>query len=466
LVGGEEKMTLERKLLRGGTVVSTMPNDPPRVADVLIEDCDIVEIGSDLSRDAEIIDVDGCLISPGFVDAHRHTWQTQMRAITHDCSLRGYAELAPFGGGLQYAPGDMYLGNLAGMLEAINAGVTTVLDFCHNLATPDHVDAAIRGTDESGIRSMFAFGLNAVPNAVTGFSTASERIGYLEELRDEHFSSPTGLVTLGAGLSDAVLAGAGAVIEEAQAVRRLGLPITLHGYCVNLPDPISEVDMLRDGGSLGPGIVWVHMGFATDHHLQQVIDSGGALCSTPETEMQLGMGGSVFDRCLHLGGEPSLGVDTVANNSGCMFSQMRLALQTARHRSWANMPVETPMPERVEPRSADVFRAATVGGAKAMGLETTIGTVEPGRRADLIAIRADDINMIPLTDAIGSIVLQAHPGNVDTVMIDGKVLKRHGKLVTDLADVKRKLLESHARISRGVAGTELTDDQVDRLSRI
>jgi 5-methylthioadenosine/S-adenosylhomocysteine deaminase len=180
----------------------------------------------------------------------------------------------------------------------------------------------------------------------------------------------------------------------------------------------------------------------------------------------MGMGGSVLGRCLHLGGEPCLGTDVVSSNSGCLFSQMRLALQVARLQNWENMPVDMPMPERVEPRSVDVLRAATLGGAKAMGLETKIGTLKPGRRADLIAIRTDDINMMPLTDAVGSIVLQAHPGNVDTVLINGQVRKRHGNLVADLSTVKGKLLESHARISESVAGMELTDDQVDRLSKI
>jgi cytosine/adenosine deaminase-related metal-dependent hydrolase len=442
-----------RTLFKGGTVITMSGDEEPRIADVLVENGKIAMIGQDLSSDAEVIDASDCIVLPGFVDTHRHVWQTQLRGVTHDWSLKDYIRSIRFQSAVHYRPEDMYAGNYLGMLEAINAGVTTVLDFSHCINTPEHADEAIRGTRESGIRSMFALGLNEVPVENPAFNTLEHRIEHAKSLRQKQFPSNDGLVTMGISLSDVLVAGIERVKKEVAISRELGVRITLHANAVMFAQPVSEVQFLEDEHLLGPDLVWVHMNQTTDNELRRVVETGGAISSTPETEMQMGMGHPVIGRFLAVGGKPSLGCDVISNNSGCIFSQMRLGLQGQR---MIDNDVELGRhhgPDTIDLSSHTILSAATIWGATAMGLDSKIGTLTVGKDADIIMVRGDDINMMPVNHPVGAITLHAHPGNVDTVMVAGNILKRDGKLLQDRAKLRRQMADSHRYLFEKINAT-------------
>jgi cytosine/adenosine deaminase-related metal-dependent hydrolase len=252
-------MPPDRTLFAGGTVLTVAPGEEPRRADVLVEGDEIVRIAPAIEADAHRVDATDCLVMPGFVDTHRHVWQTQLRGVTHDWSLKDYIRSIRFQSAVHYRPQDMYVGNYLGMLEAIDAGVTSVLDFCHCINSADHAEEALRATREVGIRSVLALGLNDVPVDNPVFSTLEHRIEHARRLRAEQFPSDDSLVTMGISLSDVLVAGIERVTQEVAISRELGLRITLHANAVMFAEPVSEVAFLEQAGLLGPDLVWVHM---------------------------------------------------------------------------------------------------------------------------------------------------------------------------------------------------------------
>ena len=290
---------MHRTLLKGGTLISMVDGRKPFKADLLIEGGRIANIDANIDVDAEIVDVSGHIVLPGFVDCHRHVWQAQLRAITHDWSLKDYIRSVRMRCGPQYRPEDMRIGNEAGMMEAMNAGITTVLDHCHNIPSPEHAEAALEGTFASGIRSMFAFGLAGNYGVGQPFEL-DERIKFIGELRTRYFNSEKQLVQLGLNASDSISLGHEQLVKEVALARELQLPVTLHALVFMMPGlrttfP-SEIQVLSKAGLCLPNMVWVHMNFATQEECQIVADSGGAIAVTPEAEIQMGMGHPCFVR--------------------------------------------------------------------------------------------------------------------------------------------------------------------------
>ena len=142
----------------------------------------------------------------------------------------------------------------------------------------------------------------------------------------------------------------------------------------------------------------------------------------------MGMGFPIFARALARGLRPSLGCDIVSNNRGDLFAQMRLGLQAERAR--ANQPAldALAMPEELTLGVRDVLRFATLGGAEALGMDSLVGSIEPGKAADLILLRTDRLHMAPLNDPVAAVVLHAGPADVDTVLVGGEVVKESGRL--------------------------------------
>lgn len=438
-------MDTKKILIKGGTLLTMEQGAAPYVADVLVENSRIVAIAPSLDApDAEIVDASRCIVMPGMVDTHRHTWQTQLRGVTYDWSLKDYIRSIRFQAAVHYRPEDMYVGNYLGMLEALDAGVTTVLDFSHCINTPEHADAAIEGTADSGARSVFALGLNDVPVADSFFNTMDQRLDHARSLRSSRFSSGDGLVTMGMSLSDVLVAGIDRVREEVAVSRELGLKITLHANAVMFAEPVSEVAFLDEAGLLGPDLVWVHMNQTTDAELTRVVDTGGAISTTPETEMQMGMGHPVHGRFMTLGGECTFGCDVISNNSGDLFPQVRLALQTERMLRNDPELAANHGPDLIAPTALSHLEGATINGARALGLDHLIGTLSVGKQADIIVIRGDAPNMLPVNDPVAAVTMHAHAGNVDTVLVGGRVVKRDGRLVADVARRLDLMDRSHA----------------------
>jgi len=216
------------------------------------------------------------------------------------------------------------------------------------------------------------------------------------------------------------------------------------------------VERLGEAGLLGPDLLFVHGAALTDHELELIAESGAAVSVTPETEVQMGMGHPVTGRVLGAGACTSLGIDIVSNYSGDMFSQMRLGLQIERFRRNAELEARGLAPRSLQFTVRDILRIATLDGARAAGLDDRVGSLRPGKQADVILIRTDALNMAPVNDPVGSVVLCANASNVDSVFVAGRAVKRDGRMLdVDLPQLVSRLEASRERIVASAGATDL-----------
>ncbi|HZO06203.1 MAG TPA: amidohydrolase family protein, partial [Solirubrobacterales bacterium] len=335
-------MSATRVLIKDASVVTLDPDlgDFPR-ADILVEDGDIVAVGPDLgASDAETIDASGQIAIPGFANTHLHTWQHALRGVCCDWTVKDYVRCWRIHLGPMYRPEDMYAGNYAGALDALNNGVTLVVDYCHNVVTRDHAREALRGLRDAGVRALF--GLAYTPVLDHGFAAEvtqvenedlpdhDARVRFAHQLAEEEFSSKDGLVTLAIVPQEIEIADWDDVAAEFRSARELDAWISIHANQVLAEQRWEDVRKLHRADLLGPDILFVHCSFSADDELQLIADSGASVSVQAETEMQMGMGFPITAKLIEHGVAPSLGVDITSNGSGDMFAQMRMALQVGR----------------------------------------------------------------------------------------------------------------------------------------
>lgn len=436
------KTVSKRKLLTGGHIVTMDPavGELPK-GDILIEDDKILTIAPDISADAEIIDLTGHIVIPGMIDTHRHTWETSLRGCAPDSTLAEYFtqvldDFAP-----AYRAEDVYAANLAGALECLNAGITTLVDWSHINNTPDHGDAAVRGLAETGIRAQYAYGW---PNKSMAEFAVNSKIPVDENdvrrIRDTYFSSDEGLLTMGLAVRGPGFSADEVVVQEWRLARELGLPLTLH-TAMGDAGRWGMVEQLNALGLLGPDTTYVHACHLSDREWQLVAESGGTVSVSPQVEMQMGHGWPPLVRAIEAGLRPSLSVDVVTTVPGDMFTQMRAAFAVERGRAHAATWADGTAPER-SITARDVFTMATVNGAHVARVEDRTGTLTPGKQADIVAIDATAINVSPVIDAVAAVTLSADVSNVSTVLVAGEVRKRDGRLTGDLAAARRLVEDS------------------------
>ena len=438
-----------RTLIRGGCIVSLddAVGDLPR-GDILIEDGKILEVGPSLEAgDALIIDASDRIVLPGFVDTHRHVWQAAMRSITADWSLMDYIRGIRMRAARTFRAEDMYAAQYAGALEALDAGVTTIVDYCHNILTPDHAWESIRGLRDAGLRAVWCLGFNFPHGMESHWANTEGKAKFAREVAAEHFTSKDALLTLGIAPEEFGLATPEQCELQYQMARELDARITQHVNCLRFgKDPEEVANLLAPRELLGPDVLLVHMGYTTDEEWRMVADAGASVSFTPETELQMGMGITPTGVVRRFGITPSYGADIVSNNSGDMFFPLRLALQVER--AVVNVPIVDggAMPEGVTVTCREVLHWGTQGGARAAGLDHRIGSLTPGKQADLVLIRTDGIGFAGWNerDPVASVILQANAGNVDTVLVAGEIVKRDGELCSD-AQAACALLTDAAR---------------------
>ncbi|MCP2362030.1 cytosine/adenosine deaminase-related metal-dependent hydrolase [Nonomuraea thailandensis] len=414
-------------LIKNGVVIDTEPE--PVVlgrADVRVDGDTITAVGPDLPAEpgAEVIDATGRLVLPGFVDTHRHTWQAGIRAVAPDIDFGGYmrrimTELAP-----RHRPRDLHAGNLAGALECLDAGVTTLLDWSHAQYSPEHTEAAVRALRESGIRAVF------------GYCHAGRHGVLAEETRrvhDTHFGTP-GLVTMAVAALGPEITSEEHALAEWRVAAELGLPVTAHLGGRGRQSAVKGLAFLEDHGLLATPTTFVHALYYTDEELKRLAAAGATASIAPVDEMNLGIGYPTTGDLRAAGIPTGLGADTVVCSPGDMFSQMRTAHLLERGRpGGAGLGFTT----------RDALRMATIEGAQVLGLGDVVGSLRPGKQADLQLLRTDTLGMAAAHDPIGAIVLNADTGCVDTVMVAGRVLKSRGQILHhDLAAVLASLAES------------------------
>lgn len=447
-------MAIDRKLIRSGVMlgVGTAPA-PGRAVDILIEGGTIRAIAPDIAAaDAEVIDATDMIVMPGFVDTHRHTWQTAFRGIGSDWSLGQYANgmhgtLKPF-----FTPEDMYIANHLGRIEALHSGITTMLDWSHGILSPLHADAAAEALIDAPGRSVFAYCGNLQAGS-NDEPIASE----LRRFREGRFQSDDGLVTLALGLRGPQYSKMQTTIDDVRLARELDLPVTVHGGSASWGKyrPIAQ---MHQCGLLDERTTIVHCNTLADDELSMMADCGCHASISPDAEIQMGFGWPATRRLLDVGIRPSLSIDDCAAVCGDMFRTMHTTLVVQR--GLDNETVENPTEQvGLALDSCDVVEFATLAGARACGLERRIGTVEVGKDADLLLLRTDELALFPLTHPMGQIVSSGHPGLVDTVLVRGQVVKAGGKMLgVDLPRLRRRTLESQARIlERANAGRSPAD---------
>lgn len=437
-----------RILLRAGHVLSMDPDigDLPQ-GDVLIEDGKITAVRPEITADAEVLDMTGRIVIPGFVDTHRHTWEAPIRGVAPDATLDDYFvdildTFAPL-----YTPDDVYAGNLAGSLECLNAGITTLVDWSHINNTPAHPDAAIQGLMESGIRAQYAYGSANTSLADYWFESKIAVPGDdVRRIRSTYFSSDDGLLTMALATRGPGFCTDDVVTAEWALARDLGIPITVHVAMGRLAGRFGMVKQLHGLGLLGSDTTYVHCCYFHEDEWQMVADSGGTVSIAPQVETQMGHGWPPVMKAIEYGLRPSLSIDVVTTVPGDMFTQIRAAFGAERARvnadCWkANLPVpETMLTAR------RMLEIATRNGAHVAGLEDRTGSLTPGKRADVVAIDATALNVAPVHDAAAAVTLSADVSNVDTVIVDGVVRKRDGRLLADLDRARRLVEESRDRL--------------------
>ena len=421
----------ERLLLRGGHVLS-MDDEVGELStgDVLVEDGRIAAVSPRLEvEDAQLVDVSGHVVMPGFVDTHRHTWQAPFRGVCADWTLEDYfrgirTTISP-----NCSAADVYAGNHLGALEALDAGVTTILDFSHCNNTPEHADAALQGLRDAGIRALFAYGYYPAPAPELVFTDHEQRLADARRIRTAELASDDALVTMGVALTEVGLLPFDQTIAEVRSARELDVPTVLHTGC-SWGSPLTEgIPELDHHGLLGPEQVHVHCNTLDDRDFRRLADHDCKVSSSPETEIQMGMGHPVIRRALEHGMRPSLSCDVMSSNSGDMFSQMRIGLQFERCMRNDLFNARNLLPDRLDLTVRDALRWGTANGAHAMGLENRIGSLAPGQQADVIVIGGRRLNMVPMADPVGCLVAQANPSNVVHVLVAGSFVKRDGELV-------------------------------------
>jgi cytosine/adenosine deaminase-related metal-dependent hydrolase len=401
-----------RLLLRGGLVLSldAAVGDFER-ADVLIEGRTIADVRRDIpAGDAEVVDASNTIVMPGFVDTHRHMWQGALRNSLPDGLLSDYTRDITGAARAVFRPDDARIGNLVTALGALNAGVTTVLDWSHIGNSPEHTDAAIEGLRESGIRAVYAYGPGAGP--ATRFPTDIRRLAKTQ------FQSKNGLLTLGLAT--------GQNTSDWTLARDVGALISLHvNGGLSVPEPM-----------MGPDVTYIHCPSLPAEAWKRIAGTGGHVSIAAPIEMEMGHGVPPIQEALDHGIRPSLSVDVETQMPGEFFTQMRSVFTLQRMLALQKERDTGKGPALLTTRAVVEF--ATIAGARANRLDGRIGTLTPGKDADVIMLRTDLVNVFPLNNVYGAIVQAMDTSNVDTVIVAGTFRKRGGRLVdVDLARVRR-----------------------------
>ncbi|SEF23762.1 Cytosine/adenosine deaminase [Amycolatopsis pretoriensis] len=394
-------------IIRGARVLTMAPGrTAPERADILVEAGRIAAIGPDLVTTAPELDGAGCLALPGFADTHRHMWQAALRGSAPHHTLAEYFATVLERVGPALTPDDLYLGNLLSAYAALDAGITTVRDISNIQDSPAATDALVQALTDSGIRAVFAYG-NSYPRAKSHGAALDDDV---RRVRAELLSDDDALVTL------ALVTEPGdedAERHNARLADDLGVRTARH--VVHRRHGEGPISRLRALGVLRPGTTFIHGTGLDDGELRLIAESGGSLSIAPAVEMLMGHGYPPFTAAARAGVPVSLSTDVEVTAAADMFTQMRAAYQAARYGELsAGEPVTS---------VRDVLRAATDGA-----------TLAPGRPADVVLLRADGIGVAPVFDACSTVTLQMDRAHVDTVLVAGRVVKRHGRLFADVGE--------------------------------
>jgi len=435
-----------RTLIRGATVITLDRQGDLPEADILVSGDVIQEIAPRIQADdAEVVSAAGCIVIPGLINAHLHTWQTALRGVAANWTLLEYFQKMHAGLATVFAPEDLHIATLVGALNQLNHGTTTLVDWCHNNRTPAHNDAAIDGLLQSGIRAAFFHGTpkpDPKPGETPFWEVPHPRAEVERLLRAHQGRS---LLSIGAAVLGPHYSTLDVALHDFRMARDLGVIASLHqgGGPARTPD---GWDKLQAEGLLGPHVNIVHGHALNDAQLNTFCDLGMSFSAAAESEMSQGHGHPLTGRLRALGHAPSLGVDLESVMSGDMISQARIALGIQRSLDNVAYRVEhNTVPSTSTIPAREALQWVTGEGARMLGQLDRIGSLAAGKQADLVMIRASDLNMQPVHDPVSSVVFQTSLANIDSVMVAGQWKKRHGQLLGVELAPKLELLRASGR---------------------
>ena len=404
-----------RTLFKSGTIVTMDAHVPNLITgDVLVEADRIVAVEANISAGgAEIIDATGNIVLPGLIDAHHHSWLGVMRRLMPDVDdLFAYIDVVAEKLGAHYRPIDMYVSTKLTAVASLDAGITTLIDACHNSRSPEHTDAALESLDSVGIRALHMVG------AAMDMKASAEHLpGDLERLALS-WNTSDNLVRVG-------LFG-----QLNLDWWKVAHGLNLHILSEFIGDLVKLGPQFAKPGILGPRNIFNHCTRVPEETWKLFADAGVNITVNPRSDALFGFDddGFAYQKAVDHGLMPALGIDLdtafgsdMFGEMHALFGQQRAAMRYRRFRG----EVDAPAPISVD----EVLRAATVNGARAAGLETSIGTLTPGKQADVIMLRTNGVAVFPVTNAIGTIVQAVERSDVDTVMVAGRLRKRRGKLI-------------------------------------
>ncbi|MET7817480.1 amidohydrolase family protein [Micromonospora zamorensis] len=415
-------------------------------ADVLVVGDRIAEVGVGLTApdDALEIDATGGILMPGMVDTHRHMWQTAMRGYGADWTLTQYFVWYYLESGKLFRPEDVYAGNLLGAIEAIDAGVTTTVDWSHGLQTPEHADAAVDALEAVDGRFVLAYG--NIQQGPWQWATSPE-------FRDFHRRRIDGGKLAGFQMAFDVT-GDPAFPERAafEVARELGAAVTTHAGVWGATND-DGIRLMHENGFMTPSTVYVHAATLTHDSYNRIAATGGSVSVSTESEQSAGQGYPPTWQLRHHDIPVSLSMDTSVWWSGDLFSAMRSTLGADRSREHLEAHAKQETITHCHLRAEQVVEWATRGGARALGMDSTIGALTAGRQADVVLIKNDPSPvMFPILNPHGHVVFQAQRGDVHTVLVGGRIVKQDGRLVgVDLAAARAAVASTidHLRETMG-----------------
>jgi 5-methylthioadenosine/S-adenosylhomocysteine deaminase len=436
----ESDVTSGRPLIFRNATILTMDDAHTvfRDADLLVVGERIAAVGKGLAAPDGAIEIDatGGLLMPGMIDTHRHMWQTAMRGYGADWTLTQYFVWYYLNWGKIFRPQDIYAGNLLAAAEAIDAGVTTTVDWSHGLQTVDHAEAAVDALTEVPGRFVLAYGniqagpweWSAAPEfrdfVTRRFGTANDMLGF--QMAFDVTGDP-------------------AFPERAafEVARELGVPVTTHAGVWGATND-DGIRLMHENGFMTPATIYVHAATLTRDSYNRIAATGGSASVSTESEQSAGQGYPPTWQLREHDIPVSLSMDTSVWWSGDLFSAMRTTLGADRSREHLEAHARQETVTNCHLRAEEVVDWATRGGAKALGLDSVVGALEPGKKADVILIKNDASPvMFPVLNPYGHVAFQAQRGDVHTVVINGRVVKHNHSLTgVDLAKAQRVIGET------------------------
>lgn len=406
-----------RTLIRNADLVITME---PRLGDgefgliangdVLIEGDRIAAVGKGLDDSgARTVEATGKIVLPGFVDVHNHLWQSLIRGCGTSLAVGDWLQTCVFPvGRLNVTEQEAYAVVRLSTLDLLSAGVTTVVDWSHAFS-PDFARGNLQALLDSGLRFAFAY---------------RGRLEHVDDMRamkrdmiDPHPRASFQIGGVHPNMAEEVV---NTLRRMSELVREMNVKLHVHLLESEHDRPQEPMRALDLAGALGPMLIGAHAVHVTDDEIARLANRGVRLAHCPQSNMRLASGimrlGAIRAQGIRVG----LGLDGGTNDTSDMFNTMRAAI--GLQRALTHNPT-------VYPTVAAALQLATTGGAEVLDLAAQIGSLAPGKQADIIVLDPDTLNFAPRADEVSQVVFNAQPSNVEWVFVDGRVLKERGTLV-------------------------------------